>query len=565
MFNKRKRGLTDEEIKKLLQELSENESDGGEIDNFSVESEDEFQTQTISESEDSEINEEPSRNKRAKTDQGICKRVFTAPDNTIWNEINSKNAVCGRVPAYNVLKETAGPTSFAKSRVSEDKVSSAFKLFIDDDILLHIKKCTESEAHRQLGNKDWKLSLAELDAFVAILYVRGAIGAKGLDLYSLWSEAWGIPFCKETISRDRFKEIKRFLRFDEKTTRSTRLQTDKFALASDIWNKFIENCKTCYRPGQNITVDEQLFPSKARCRFTQYMPNKPDKFGIKFWLSVDVDTKYLLNGFPYVGKDETANPQLRLSENVVIKLTEPHLNKGRNITTDNYFTSIKLAEKLKSKNTTLVGTMKKNRREIPISLKNMRSNLYSSTILEHNNITLTIYQAKRNKSVFLLSSLHSTVKTEDSLKKLPDSIAFYNATKYGVDIRDQMCRKYSVKSASRRWPVHIFFNILDHAALNAWIIYKSVTGNTINRRDFLLKLGEELRVIHMASKLPKVLPESSEKTHEKKMDMKRKKCQVLRCNGNKSQEYCASCSKVVCGKCTGKIVKNYFCINCINS
>jgi hypothetical protein len=273
MSYKRKRGLTDEEIKKLWQELSENESDGGEIDNFSVETEDEFQEQTSSESEDSAENEEQlSRNKRAKTDQSICKTVFTAPDNTIWNEINSKNSACGRVPAYNVLKETSGPTSFAKTRVSEHKVSSSFKLFIDDAILLHIKKCTESEAHRQLGNKDWRLSLAELDAFVGILYVRGAIGAKGLDLYSLWSEAWGIPFCKETLSRDRFKEIKRFFRFDEKTTRSTRLQTDKFALESEMWNKFIENCKTCYRPGQNITVDEKLFPSKARCKFTQYMP-----------------------------------------------------------------------------------------------------------------------------------------------------------------------------------------------------------------------------------------------------------------------------------------------------
>ncbi|XP_035223532.1 uncharacterized protein LOC118196217 [Stegodyphus dumicola] len=148
MSNKQKRGLTNEEMKKLLQKLTENESDGGGIDIFSVETEDEFQTQTISESEDKEVNEELSRNKRAKTDQGICKTVFRAPDNTIWNEIKYKNSVCGRVPAYNVLKETEGPTSFAKSRVSEDKVSSAFTLFIDDDILLHIKKCTESEAHR---------------------------------------------------------------------------------------------------------------------------------------------------------------------------------------------------------------------------------------------------------------------------------------------------------------------------------------------------------------------------------------------------------------------------------
>jgi hypothetical protein len=48
------------------------------------------------------------------------------------------------------------------------------------------------------------------------------------------------------------------------------------------------------KPGQNLTADEQLFPSKVRCRFTQYMVNKPDKYGIKFWMLVDNDAKYLL-------------------------------------------------------------------------------------------------------------------------------------------------------------------------------------------------------------------------------------------------------------------------------
>ncbi|CAD1476173.1 unnamed protein product, partial [Heterotrigona itama] len=32
--------------------------------------------------------------------------------------------------------------------------------------------------------------------------------------------------------------------------------------------------------GANITIDKRLFPSKARCRFIQYLPNKSDKFGI---------------------------------------------------------------------------------------------------------------------------------------------------------------------------------------------------------------------------------------------------------------------------------------------
>ena len=33
------------------------------------------------------------------------------------------------------------------------------------------------------------------------------------------------------------------------------------------------------------------------------MPNKPDKFGIKFWMAADEKTKYMMNSFSYKGKD----------------------------------------------------------------------------------------------------------------------------------------------------------------------------------------------------------------------------------------------------------------------
>lgn len=44
-------------------------------------------------------------------------------------------------------------------------------------------------------------------------------------------------------------------------------------------------------------------------RFKQYLPNKPDKFGIKFWLASDVQTKYVVNEFSYLGKSEKALPE----------------------------------------------------------------------------------------------------------------------------------------------------------------------------------------------------------------------------------------------------------------
>lgn len=92
------------------------------------------------------------------------------------------------------------------------------------------------------------------------------------------------------------------------------------------------------------------------------MPNKPDKFGIKFWLASDVNSKYI-NGFPYLGKDERRNPSVQLGEFVTLKLVEPYTGCGRNITMDNFFTSVSIATKLLAKKTTVVGTIRTNRRE----------------------------------------------------------------------------------------------------------------------------------------------------------------------------------------------------------
>ena len=94
------------------------------------------------------------------------------------------------------------------------------------------------------------------------------------------------------------------------STKSQCLQSNKFALISEVWHKFIKNSQNCYKPGAYLTVDEQLFSTKARCRFSHYIPNKPDKFGIKFWLVSYVSSKYVVNGFPYLGKDERRKPSV---------------------------------------------------------------------------------------------------------------------------------------------------------------------------------------------------------------------------------------------------------------
>ena len=92
---------------------------------------------------------------------------------------------------------------------------------------------------------------------------------------------------------NRFKEIVRFLRLDKKSSRSERLQINKFALFSMEWNRFVQSSVACFKPEAFLMVDEQLFPSKARCSFTQFMASKPDKYGQKCWLAVEKDSKYI--------------------------------------------------------------------------------------------------------------------------------------------------------------------------------------------------------------------------------------------------------------------------------
>jgi hypothetical protein len=227
------------------------------------------------------------------------------------------------------------------------------------------------------------------------------------------------------------------------------------------------------------------------------MAKKPDKFGIKFWMLVDNDTKYLCNALPYLGKDELLSANKSLPENVVMRLMSPYLNKGRNVTTDNFFTTASLARTIQAKDTSIVGTVSRTRREIPAVLAMERATLHETTLLRNGDgATLTVYQGKGSNNVLLLSTLHSTIDIGTNRKKLPDTVQFYNKTKCAVDILDQMARRYSTRAAARRWSVHVLYNILGLAAISAWIIYRGVTGEETSRHVSLRQLSEELREVY---------------------------------------------------------------------
>ncbi|KAI4797773.1 hypothetical protein KUCAC02_024850 [Chaenocephalus aceratus] len=114
-------------------------------------------------------------------------------DGTVWTVMEPCGGA-GRRQIQNILTESAGPAPHARHSIT-DKLTAFMRL------------CE--------------------NAFIALLYVRGAYCGKSIEMESFWSEQWGNAF-NATLSRNRFREIMRYLRFDKKETRRCRLTTDKF-------------------------------------------------------------------------------------------------------------------------------------------------------------------------------------------------------------------------------------------------------------------------------------------------------------------------------------------------
>lgn len=183
---------------------------------------------------------------------------------------------------------------------------------------------------------------------------------------------------------------------------------------------------------------------------------------------------------------------------------------GRNVTCDNFFTSHALAVELKKEQMTqMVGTIRKNRKEIPPVLSNMKKKpvLHSEFVFDHRlRATMVSYVPKRNKFVILLSTLHTKKEIDSGNAHKPEIIKFYNSTKGAVDILDEMVGSYRCKRKVLRWPLALFQNMLDISAVNALVLFLDVkpqwklAEKNYRRRLFLIELGKALCEDYMLSR-----------------------------------------------------------------
>ncbi|KAM3595866.1 uncharacterized protein V6R79_004187 [Siganus canaliculatus] len=394
---------------------------------------------------------------------------------------------------------TPGPTKYATSRI--DDITSCFELFLTDSIATSVVNMTNLEGKRIYGDNWKEVTQTDIRAYVGLLILTGVYRSRNESTSSLWDAESGRTLFRATMSLQKFHMLSWVIRFDNRDTRPGRCQQDKLAAVREVWDKWVERLPLIYNPGPNITVDERLVAFRGRCPFKQYMPSKPSKYGIKIWAACDAKTSYAWNMQVYTGKAADGVPEKNQGKRVVLEMTSGL--KGHNITCNNFFTSYALGQEFLQKKLTMVGTIRRNKPELPPAfLSTLDRDRFSTRFAFTDTHTLVSYCPKKRKNVLLMTTLHRDVSVSTREDKKPDAILDYNKNKGGVDNLDKVTGTYFCQRKTARWPMVVFFNISDVSAYNAFVVWIEVNpawkqGKYFKRRLFLEELGKALVAPHI--------------------------------------------------------------------
>lgn len=166
--------------------------------------------------------------------------------------------------------------------------------------------------------------------------------------------------------------------------------------------------------------------------------------------------------------------------------------------------------------------------------------------------------------------MHSNNNVDSKTQK-PEIVLFYNSTKGGVDTVDQMCGNYTVQKRTKRWPLVIFYQLLNIAGINSNVIYNATHVDGENRRIFLKNLSMNLMkpYLCMRAKIPNLSLEVKQflrpyRPNDEPIEMNPNKTRgrCIQCGRKKNRTTtitCQSCSQPACKE---HVVTTHVCLEC---
>lgn len=272
-----------------------------------------------------------------------------------------------------------------------------------------------------------------------------------------WTDYWkneqdlSVPFVSTTMTRSRFGQILSNLHVNDNSSIPDG-NKDKLYKLRPLIEAINNRYAKLYNLSRQQSIDESMILFKGRHSIKQYNPMKPIKRGYKLWMRADMDG-YISKFDVYQGKvadaskssakEDDESSKFGLGENVVQTMTDDLLNKNHEVYFDNYFTSVPLLEYLKVNGVHAAGTVRMNRKALPVGLNEDLDRGESDFRVSKDSLVLAKWQD--NKPVFVLSNFHGTEISsvertqKDGSKSVfscPDAVVDYNKHMGGVDKAD---------------------------------------------------------------------------------------------------------------------------------
>ena len=556
-------------------ELLENDPDSCDFEEEFSDSD--YEEEIIEETEHNSDSEQElsDDNGESDDDEIPVKRILLAKTGATWQETPFRSNV--RRSANNIITTQPGPIGAAKNAKTPLDI---FSFFMTPAVIAKITDHTNQKIEKIKDRYSSKYDVtatttSEILAMLGILVISGAQQASRHDIADLWkSDGTGMDLLRSVMTYKRFKFLLCHMRFDDSNTREERRLTDRLAPIRNIFESVVGAFRQMYSPTEHLTLDEALEAFRGRCCFVQYMPKKPAKYGIKLQCLCEAKTNYICNMEVYVGKQPEGPFQLsNKPHDITLRMVSPIVGTGKNLTTDNWYTSVPLAEDLLKKKVTLVGTMRKNKPDIPPEMMpNKNRKLLSSQFGFQKEMMMVSYVPKPKKAVMLLSTIHSDASIDETTrdKQKPSVVTFYNETKGGVDTADEKCAATSCSRRTNRWPMSLFYFLVNKVCLNSFVIYvwNNDEDGLRSRREFLRRLGKELlreqlelrlqsrtgiqralqnTIERCASSMGIDIPSVSMANQEDvRTKARRIRCAYCKGNDRKTSTYCYKCTKPIC-------------------
>lgn len=352
----------------------------------------------------------------------------------------------------------------------------------------------------------------EILVYIALLLYQGIIKKPDLDMYWTSKPLLETPYIRNIMSEKRFGMIQKCLHFVDNSTLPETFPhpgEKSFIKIKAFYSAVIYQFSTVYIPKQDIVVDESLMLWKGRLAMKQYIPQKRARFGLKSYDLCECGTGYIWNSIVHTGTgmELVDSPDGLTSSRIVLTLARDLLGKGYTIYMDNWYSSPSLFRHLKRNLTDALGTVRLNRKNMPVQLK---SKIARGKTIACFATDLMALKWMDKREVSILSTFHcnelTTVRTYRGNKQKPVAVVTYTQNKGAVDLADQLLTSYPTERKRRKvWYKKEFCHLLNRIALNAYILFnKDNPEMATDHLQFRIKLIERiLESHHKPGHLPK--------------------------------------------------------------